>query len=211
MKILTFLFVILCFSAIPIILRRVLNEKTGVNLRIEKLLMWLNLLFTTILISSIIMSFQEVYWRGYKSTTYILILTIFSGSIYYIIASNSLIGIMKKAYSILLTLGMFISIIICLESFNRFEEKNYYSNSNYRLENTFNGIIAPYQLPKLFVKNGLIENRYDLNFKENEWEIFFKSDIDSVDINRRKNNYEVIFYLKENLVIETYSDNFYKP
>ena len=195
---------IIIISSLPIILRHFIINKININERLNNVFMWFTIIFSIILIITIIMSNYNIYWRGYKSTTYLLITTNIVGIIYYITDKKILRKSSNKILlSLFLFLGIAISTLICLESFNNYKSKKYYNNKKYRIENTFNGIISMYRLPNLFVKNGIIEKRYNLKYTENEGEVFFKEDINDIKITTTDEGYKVVFILKKGIILTT--------
>ena len=64
-----------------------------------------------------------------------------------------------------------------------------YSDSKYRLQQTYSGFLAPASLPDLFVKHGLFE------YMESRLQVQYFGDSDSIEINNLgANEIEIKFY-----------------
>ena len=149
------------------------------------------------------MSKQGLYLRGYKSITVLLISTIFVAIAYYLYSKIE--GIRRHLFLITLLLSISITALIGFTSLDSYDKNNYFSNSQYRIERFFN--MGPYKPPKLFVKSGLFEKRYDLIFQNEPIEPFFKKEVDSIKIIKAINNYQVTFYLTNHRVYKTQTKN----
>ena len=88
--------------------------------------------------------------------------------------------------------GLILAIQITVESF---EHDLYYNDQRYRVERTFSGLMAPPHFPSLFIKNGLFERKYKMNYKERYGRTLEKNEIDSIKIKKfESNSIKVIFY-----------------
>ena len=119
--------------------------------------------FTLILyISTFILEKYNLYWRGYRSTSFIFIFfAIFSIISYWTLPVKNLLITIPSAFLIFFLTAL--STLIIFEVVGDYQNQLFYDSSKYRLEDANRGFMAPYQLPKLFVKNGLFEKRYTID------------------------------------------------
>lgn len=199
MIVLILLLVVVITSLLPLFFRRKIHERLH---RLNFSLKWLGLvciIINLLLFTTLIMANYNYYWRGFLSTSIILILACLITLLYYYYFNK-----VSDFIWTFLTVYLFILIpasqIIILNSIYAFNENVFYNDSNYRLEETFNGIIAHQQLPKLFVKKGLFERKY-LEEKGSPWVVLNKDDSKSIEIEKKEDYFEVSFIMENDSII----------
>ena len=151
-------------------------------------------------ISSIILSEKNIYFRGYRSTTFIFLFMNAMGFIFCLVYS-------PKAYTAKNLMFLFYLIIIpcsIISSYLVFELSDYnrnliYDNGNYRLENA-KRFISPASLPNLYIKNGIFEKKFTIPI-DSYIEDLNKPDIDSVLLSEKGSDSLIIaFYHKKDKI-----------
>jgi hypothetical protein len=190
---------ILLGTIILIFLVRALACRTNFNLPRQEtiLLLKIHVALVGLLILTIGLSFFNIYWRGYGSTTIVLLMTTTSGLILYWFHSQQEISkSLRTVFLVLLIFGVPITELITWDSCARREYSLFYNDNTYRLEQTFKGILAPASLPDLFIKQGLIERKYELR-----GEYINEDEIKKIEIKNYDNKIlSVIFYYSADTV-----------
>ena len=177
--------------------------KINVNPKIEKILKYLMVLHIIFLI---IVYVHPNELRGYKSETFLLIVTVFIAVAYYLYSSINII--LRYLFLVVLTISLVFTGLISSFSLANYPYGKYLDNSKYRIEE-FASIIGGLDPPHLFVKNRLFEKRYKLTPKRgiNDFHPLRhnKKNIDSIKISQKENDYEVKFYMKNGEILILWS------
>ncbi|MBC7449990.1 MAG: hypothetical protein H7259_00720 [Cytophagales bacterium] len=128
---------------------------------------WINLsvhlLTLAVLIACVILSFYDLVFRGYNSTSIIYILMVGTGIPFYLFRSKTFLpGFLNVLLSIFcaITVPLFVwcTFVIITDD----KEDVFYEDDTYRLENTYNGPLGAKTFPDLFVKNKITEKKYTI-------------------------------------------------
>lgn len=204
-----FLLIIGILSSIPFIVKLFLNKKREGNW-LNKLLNILSVLFFLLLLSSILLSFQNLYFRGYKTHNFILIITCSMFTINYLFTffGNKYWKILA---GIILTVSILTTSLVSYINLKNYSSDLWYENSSYRIEDSIL-LSKPYfgHLPDFYVKKGIVEKKVQL--KKNENTIYkngFELGIDrpsDVYISDSNGYYFVIFEFEKDVTIKTLAE-----
>ena len=182
---------ILALIVIPILLywirEWILIKGFKINKILLNVILYNHFISLILLIISIWINKYDLSFRGHNSTSIIFNLCIFLAMIIYLF--DSLKNILKKYYFVIIVYGLFVLSFYYFLIFTIDYNHIYYNDKNYRLEQTYKGIMAPASLPDLFVKKGLIEKQYSLRGK-----YLIKEEIDSIKVLDLKDTFEIEFY-----------------
>jgi hypothetical protein len=140
---------------------RFLFKKAGIYLPnvLFKILLGIQLCLLLLSVSAFILSEYNIYWRGYRSTSIIIITTAITGLLcFWLYKGKSFVP-----FAFVVFVETFIAAILVFDMDGSYTESRYYDNNKFRLENTDRFIMGHPCLPDLFVKEGLFEKKYKLN------------------------------------------------
>lgn len=168
MSVLLIFFILLALiSLVPIGIKRILFSKLQLKKsKLNWLVNGLTFLAFGILLSAIILSYYNWYYRGYKTTTFILITTAFLFVVNYLTTRFQ-----HKIYQILVEIIIFFTIFsTCFISYVNLSGYNsncLFSDSKYRIE-SFRFLMSKADyLPDIYIKNGVMERKYSLQYLNN--------------------------------------------
>jgi hypothetical protein len=149
--------------ALLLVFARYLFVNRGIYLpdTVFRILLVIHCCFLAMTISTFVLSNYNLYWRGYRSTSIIIILTAFTGLLCIWLSK-------RKPYLIFVffvLIEIMLSVILVFFTADSYTKDLYYNDAKYRLENTQQIMMAHPSLPDLFVKKGLFEKKYILNSK----------------------------------------------
>lgn len=112
-------------------------------------------------VSAFILVEYNIYWRGYRSTSIIIITTAITGLLcFWLYKGKSFVP-----FVFIVLIETLFAAILVFDMDGNYKQNLYYNDNKYRLENTQRLIMSHSSLPDLFVKNGLFEKKYILNDK----------------------------------------------
>lgn len=168
MSVLLIFFILLALvSLVPIGIKRLLfNKQRFKKRKFNWLINGLTLLAFGILLSAIILSYYNWYYRGYKTTTFILIATALLFILNYLTTNFQ-----HKAYQffveIIIVLTVFSTCFISYVNLNGYGSNYLFSDSNYRIE-SFRFLMSKADyLPDIYIKKGVMERKYSLQYPAN--------------------------------------------
>jgi hypothetical protein len=157
---------ILLLIAAPVfflLLRFVLiKSKVQVSPAFNKVLFALFLLAIGLFISAIILARYNIYFKGYRSTSFIFLAMSVSGGLFYSFCHRHGNIVVGKILSLATAICLSLSGPLAYELAYDYAPQLVYNDARYRLEETHRGVNEPCGLPKLFIKSGIFEKRYDL-------------------------------------------------
>ena len=158
---------VLIFILIPLLilgLRYLIKFDRKKNLKLNFMLLFLLLIMVGLYISTFILSNYNIYWSGYRSTSFIFIgLTLALILFYLFYPIEKLNILMTLTLYLLIFLSSGVSIFLSWEIKDDYDKQLFYLDTKYRLEETDRGMMRLAKLPKLFVKKGIFEKRYLLD------------------------------------------------
>lgn len=194
MIVLLLLLAVVITSFLPLFFRKKIHEKLPQLNFSLRWLEWSSFSINFILLTTLIMASFNFYWRGFLSTSIILVITCFVTLLYYFYI-NKLSHFLGSFISLYLFFLISSTQLIIMYSIVTFNNRVFYDDSNYRIEDTFNGILAHQQLPKLFVKKNLLERKY-IEEEGSPWKSLNKANYKSVEIKRKEGYFEVSFIME---------------
>ena len=209
--VLVFISILVVVSVLPFIIKRIVETNNVRNSIVRIVINILTILGSLLLLSSLFMSNFNTYLVGYKTTTFILIATALLFAFNYILTEYKN-KIVQRIIEFLLFIFIFVSSSIVIISLAGYSSNNFYSTSKYRLE-AFHFIKGSrFNLPDLYVKDGILEKRYSLNFKDENQDFgnyyFNKESITNYKITQMDSQITVVFQFDDGyeVVTETFLD-----
>jgi len=172
---LLYLIVAFLLVALALLCARFLFTHAGIYLpkKVLKIILVINLLLLLMSASTFILANYNIYWRGYRSTSIIIIATGITGLLCFWLYKGNVFMVFPGFRSVLFTILLFAEIvctvILVWDMHGSYSESLYYNDDTYRLENTDRFIMAHASIPDLFVKKGLFEKKYVL---ENSYPVY---------------------------------------
>ena len=159
--------VILIFVVTPLLIlgiRHLLKFDRNKNQKLNLIFLGFLLFMVGLYISTFILSNYNLYWSGYRSTSFIFIgLTLTLILFYWLYPIEKLNILLNLSLYLFIFISSGIAIFLSWEIKDEYDKQLFYLDSKYRLEETEIGLMRVPKLPKLFVKNGLIEKKYLLD------------------------------------------------
>jgi hypothetical protein len=154
----------LLVPALILLLRLPWQRQRWVPAILSKIFLLLFFLSVGLYLSTFFLSHYDIYWRGYHSTRSIFIFLTLCSMIFYWIHPANKFPLIVTAFSVLVTfIGTAVSPLLISAIADEYNDRVFYNDSKYRLEEVTIGIIRIAELPKLFVKNGLFEKCYTIS------------------------------------------------
>jgi hypothetical protein len=158
---------ILIFIGIPslIVLARFLPYlKFRISKAVYRFILTQFIFLFLIFISTILLSSYHLYWRGYRSSSFIFIgFSLATIIFYWSHPIDKVPGFLTFGSAILSFLLSGLALFLVLEIIYDYDKQLIYNDRKYRLEHTNRGFMSIEVLPKLFVKKGLVEKMYVLD------------------------------------------------
>jgi hypothetical protein len=148
-------------SFITILIRFIFEKR---NISISKMhFKWMiiaHLFMFTLFISALILAHFEIYFRGYHSHSYILLLLCLIGTISFWVMPEKEIRSKVLIFSFAIIEFLCLIAIPILTGIFSGTDDLYFDSSKYRIEATYKGFLAPAQLPDLFIKGLIFEKKF---------------------------------------------------
>jgi hypothetical protein len=153
--------VVFILIALVFVGARFLFKNAGIYLPAALFRILLGIQFCLLLlsVSTFVLAEYNIYWRGYRSTSFIIIATAITGLLCFWLYKGKSFG----PFIFIVFVETFIAAIVVFDMDGSYTESLYYNDNKFRLENTDRFIMAHPCLPDLFVKEGLFEKQYKLN------------------------------------------------
>jgi hypothetical protein len=155
---------LLIFIILPSLIlgsRYFVNSGRRISSSFSKVILYILIFATGLYLSTFLLSEYDIYWSGYRSTSFIFIaLSIILVVFYLTYPINKLTLIFSLTIYVSTFLLSGISIFLAWEIYDEYYKQLFYKDKKYRLEETERGFMRIPKLPKLFVKNGIFEKRY---------------------------------------------------
>jgi len=151
------IFALFFLIAIALIGARYLFAKTGIYLppKLFRILIGTHLCLFLMTLSAFVLSSYNIYWRGYRSTSIIIIATAFTGLLCVWLYKGKPFGL----FMIFVSIQTFVASILVGDINSNYRGNLFYNDKHFRLENTDRFLMAHPVLPDLFIKNGFFEKR----------------------------------------------------
>jgi hypothetical protein len=151
---------------------------------------------------ALILSKRHIYFRGYRSTSFLFIVMSFSGFLFMLFYQRRhKTTPLLAAFYFIIILSFVLSLLLAFEISGDYRRQLFYSDSKYRLEDTRRGINEPCSLPRLFIKKGIFEKRYEL--EELPVGCMSKQDIKTIAIKKTNpDSLQIIIYHVSNWQIQ---------
>ena len=156
--------IVILFPLLILGVKKYLSFKICTPKSLISILLWLSLALSLIFITGMVLSHFNLYWRGYRSHTLILIAAGISWIFFYLLRRSDRSSEVVTVFSntaIFFLAG--ITLVLGIEVVDDYQKQLFYDSSKYRVEQTNRGLMSPASLPNLFVKKGLFEKRYSLH------------------------------------------------
>lgn len=167
----------------------ILKKQLCVANNVSKILLIIHLVPVALLLISILLYFYDLSFIGYDSTSIIFICSVGTGIPFYLLRKKEFLKPVLNYILIGICTFSVPSFAACTYyTLTTFKDDVYYEDDTCRLQQTFNGIMAPKTFPSLFVKKGIVEKKYrpDEGPIDNDQSIksiqIIKSHPDSIDI-----------------------------
>ena len=173
------------FGAIVLLVRFLLQKlKIILPKKYFKVLLIAHLFFAFLFIVAVIISNYNIYFRGYRSHSFIFITACFTGIFVYWFAPKA-----KWAY-VLGVISFFEIIVVLILLKNLSHDFVFYNTNNFRIEAN---VLENRPLPIFFVKKGLLERKISLY--ENCFFDFTEDKIDSINVEQLSiDTVKIVFY-----------------
>jgi hypothetical protein len=155
--------ILLLVIALVFISARYLFSKARIYLPVTayRILMGIHLFLLLMAISTFILSSYNIYWRGYRSTSFIIIATAITGLLCVWLYKGKPFFV----FIILVFIQTLFATVVVLDMTDNYKSGLYYNDNKYRLEYSSHFISKFVSLPNLFIKNGFFERRIVLGDK----------------------------------------------
>ena len=142
--------------------------------------------------STIILAEKNIYYRGYRSSSFIFLFMGLCGFVFCLFVKRNELKIIS---SIIAFIQLFLSGILLLEMIVDYKSQLYYDDKKYRIEDVSRGIMRAGAHLNLFVKEDIIEHQYEIFDNYPNGINLKKSETDSIKIiELRNDSLEIIFY-----------------
>ncbi len=164
-KFILFGVVLLILSLIPLGIKRLLGIRKTKTSWFYYLVNSTAILLFLALIFEFILNLDNQHLIGYKTRNVIFIGFTFSFIIHYWMTNYS-IKLYKIFVELLLTSAVFITLVVSSINLSNYNQFLLYQDNTYRIEKNWELTGINSSLPKLYRKEGIIENRYQLEYNK---------------------------------------------
>ncbi len=135
--------------------------KLSFSLTVTKVFFWIFIMTFLFFISTQVLSKYNLFWRGYRSSSFIYLSWCLSSIfLYWVYSARNYHGIFNMLFGTLVFVLSFSGTFITFEIIDDYNKKLFYKDNKYRLEEDPGTLMYIPKLPKLFVKKGFFESRY---------------------------------------------------